>query len=108
MALTPTASADQWFCPNCRRLAAPTPAAAPPTVPAARAAPGHPDRRVQELLAAWVSAQPVPCPKCRTPLRHRGLGRLECPSCGEAVDLGISGGRMTAESPAADPDGTER
>lgn len=105
MALAPTDSGEQWFCPNCRRLAG-----SPPTSPAPDRAPvppktGHSERRVQELLAAWVSAQPVPCPNCRTPLRHRGLGRLECPSCGESVDLGISGGRMTAgASEPGDPD----
>ena len=60
-------------------------------MPAAAPAPkGSPelsleDRRSQELFAAYVSAKPIPCPKCRTPLRHRALSEYVCPACGQTV-----------------------
>jgi predicted RNA-binding Zn-ribbon protein involved in translation (DUF1610 family) len=53
------------------------------------------DRLSQELLAAYVTARPIPCPRCRTPLRHRGVSEYSCPSCGETVRFG-AGGRPTA------------
>ena len=43
------------------------------------------DRRSQELFAAWVTSSPIPCPKCRTPLRHHGVSEYSCPACGLAV-----------------------
>ena len=43
------------------------------------------DRKSQEMFAAWVTNRPIPCPKCRTPLRHRGISVYGCPSCGQQV-----------------------
>ena len=68
--------------------AAETPAtsAAPPLpVPTSTSARNVDDRRSQELFAAYVSAKPIPCPKCKTPLRHRALSEYVCPSCGQTV-----------------------
>jgi hypothetical protein len=55
------------------------------------------DRRLQELFAAYVTSRPVLCPKCKTPLRHRGLGLYGCPGCGQAVQF-TSGGRTAAST----------
>ena len=104
--LQPTGSGSLAVCPQCGRLASarigadaapplpPTPAttgAAPnavapaSAVPAAPVGPGADDRRSQEMFAAWVTARPIPCPKCRTPLRHRGVGEYACWACGHSV-----------------------
>jgi uncharacterized Zn finger protein (UPF0148 family) len=32
-----------------------------------------------------MSAKPIPCPKCRTPLRHRAWSEYVCPACGQSV-----------------------
>ncbi len=99
VALAPSASPSLSVCPRCGRLftprtaptvrearepeprpAAPAPAAGPRPV-----APTTADRRSQELLAAYMTARPIPCPRCRTALRHRGLSEYGCPSCGEVV-----------------------
>jgi uncharacterized Zn finger protein (UPF0148 family) len=108
VALQSTGSAGLVVCPQCGRLssarsggvasassASAVPSAAPPPSPsparsAERTAPGPPatspsDRRSQELFAAWVTNQPIPCPKCRTPLRHRGVSEYSCPACGQMV-----------------------
>jgi len=102
VALQSTGSAGLVVCPQCGRLssarsggaataasvvpAAPATVSAPPvrsTTPAS--ATTVTDRRSQELFAAWVTNQPIPCPKCRTPLRHRGVSEYSCPSCGQSV-----------------------
>jgi predicted RNA-binding Zn-ribbon protein involved in translation (DUF1610 family) len=96
VALMPTGSASLAVCPQCGRLASPrttipeapeTVANAPaPTVAASEPAPSSlSDRRSQELFAAYVTSKPIPCPKCRTPLRHKGLSEYLCPNCGQAV-----------------------
>ncbi len=80
-------------CPKCGRLASgrtTQPEASPPPVPVVSPAPNAvapalEDRRSQEMFAAWLAARPIPCPKCRTPLKHRGVGEYTCPSCGQAV-----------------------
>ncbi len=115
--LQTTGSASLAVCPQCGRLSSVRTAAtasleAPSTgPPAARpAAPAPPvpsstttvgdgsqpvaDRRSQEMFAAWVTAKPIACPKCRTPLRHRGVSEYLCPSCGHQV-------RFTAPESAA-------
>jgi uncharacterized Zn finger protein (UPF0148 family) len=108
VALQSTGSAGLVVCPQCGRLSsarsggiatgapsasatataslpAPSaPAPSPVTRPAAPPA-SLSDRRSQELFAAWVTNQPIPCPKCRTPLRHRGVSEYACPSCGQSV-----------------------
>lgn len=103
VALQSTGSAGLVVCPQCGRLSSarsggiatggsstPAPPSAAPTPvvlsasPPAAATPVS-DRRSQELFAAWVTNQPIPCPKCRTPLRHRGLSEYACPSCGQSV-----------------------
>jgi len=94
--LVASASASLNVCPQCGRLhssraatstpeggSAPSPGNPEPTE--RTSSPTYGDRRSQELLAAYVSAQPIPCPRCQTPLRHRGVSEYGCPSCGETV-----------------------
>jgi uncharacterized Zn finger protein (UPF0148 family) len=99
--LQATGSGNLAVCPQCGRLssvrtspastAAPVATTAPtsapaPTEPRAGAAPlALGDRRSQELFAAWIGSKPIPCPKCRTPLRHRGVSEYACPACGHQV-----------------------
>ncbi|MGA8604765.1 MAG: hypothetical protein WB788_06880 [Thermoplasmata archaeon] len=93
--LQTTGSESLVVCPQCGRLssARDAPAAVPATIPSAPSLPtatkteptSLDDRRSQELFAAYVSAKPIPCPKCRTPLRHRALSEYVCPSCGQSV-----------------------
>jgi len=100
VALLPTGSASLAVCPQCGRLAspravsqeAPEATANVPTqaVPTAAAGNGPApsslsDRRSQELFAAYVTSKSLSCPKCRTPLRHRGLSEYLCPNCGQSV-----------------------
>jgi ribosomal protein L37AE/L43A len=86
--------------------AVPAPRPAPPSsAPAPAAGPTTPDRRSQEMFAAWVTNQPIPCPKCRTPLRHRGVRVYACPACGQQVRFPDSGGGPSREAgtPIAPP-----
>lgn len=100
--LQSTGSGSLAVCPQCGRLSsvrtsapvvlgtsASTAPRAPPPAPVTTvsgdAPPALGDRRSQELFAAWVSAKPIPCPKCRTPLRHRGVSEYACPACGHTV-----------------------
>lgn len=95
VALQSTGTESLAVCPQCGRLSStreghtadPTPAAAPPPLPTTGSAgpASLDDRRSQEMFAAYVSAKPIPCPKCRTPLRHRALSEYVCPSCGQSV-----------------------
>jgi len=106
VALQSTGSTGLVVCPQCGRLSsarsgglatgavfpstsssAPAPARPPEVVRPSSppTATSSPDRRSQELFAAWVTNQPIPCPKCRTPLRHRGVSEYGCPSCGQSV-----------------------
>ncbi len=120
--LVASASASLNVCPQCGRLfssltagasAAPEPVSAPPPetvrtvveappASATRPAPSLSDRRSQELLAAYVTAKPIPCPRCRTPLRHRGVSVYGCPTCGETVRFSANG------SSRAGPTGTAK
>jgi hypothetical protein len=92
--LLSTGSTNLSVCPECGRLSterAPDAAApAPPVVAVAGDGGSRPptaltDRRSQELFAAYVTSRPIPCPKCRTPLRHRGVSEYVCPSCGQLI-----------------------
>lgn len=95
VSLQSTGSESLAVCPQCGRLSSTreerTAEAAPATPLPPVPAPGTTgpanldDRRSQELFAAYVSARPIPCPKCRTPLRHRALSEYVCPSCGQSV-----------------------
>ncbi|MGP8072551.1 MAG: zf-TFIIB domain-containing protein [Thermoplasmata archaeon] len=97
VALQSTGSNGLVVCPECGRLSsARSGAIAAPASPPSSVAPNVPapgptatvsvaDRKSQELFAAWVTNQPIPCPKCRTPLRHRGIRVYGCPSCGQQV-----------------------
>jgi predicted RNA-binding Zn-ribbon protein involved in translation (DUF1610 family) len=109
VALMPTGSASLAVCPQCGRLASPrtavpeTPEPASsvpaPAIVASGAMPSSlSDRRSQELFAAYVTSKPIPCPKCQTPLRHRGLSEYLCPSCGQSVRF-----PKTVEPPAMAP-----
>jgi predicted RNA-binding Zn-ribbon protein involved in translation (DUF1610 family) len=119
VSLQQTGTASLAVCPNCGRLSSirsgtTTPSAAP-TPPPARSPPpptaspttagdaGVPlsDRRSQELFAAWVNAQPIPCPKCRTSLRHRGVSEYACPACGQMVRFPVGATAATAGAAAA-------
>jgi len=96
--LVASASPSLNVCPHCGRLfssrvATSSTESSPPPSPAPEAtarpaSPVYSDRRSQELLAAYVAAQPIPCPRCRTTLRHRGVSEYGCPSCGETVRFG--------------------
>jgi len=94
--LQSTGTESLAVCPQCGRLSsaresrareaiAPEASAPEPSVKAAAPAPPLDDRRSQELFAAYVSAKPIPCPKCRTPLRHRALSEYVCPACGQTI-----------------------
>ena len=85
--LQPTGTGTGYFCPQCGRLtsAGAARAAEPPPPPPLPNGPPTADRRSQELLAAWVTARPIPCPRCRTTLRHRGVAEYVCPACGHQV-----------------------
>jgi len=117
--LIPSGSGSLAVCPQCGRLAssrastgapdAPSPAAAPRPAPAPGAAPSVAltDRRAQEMFAAYVTARPIPCPKCRTPLRHHGVSEYACPSCGQTVrfpkPVAPSGAPPPPTAPTAPP-----
>ncbi len=114
--LIPTGSSSLAVCPQCGRLASPRggvetvgPVAAEPAVqiPAANAAPAAPadlsDRRSQEMFAAYVTSKPIPCPKCRTPLRHRGLSEYACPNCAQVVQFPKIGAPVARSAPSAPP-----
>jgi uncharacterized Zn finger protein (UPF0148 family) len=86
-----TGSGKLAVCPECGRLSSekvpelPSSSAPPAASGMSREGDSLSDRRSQELLAAYVTSRPIPCPKCRTPLRHRGLAEYSCPSCGQSV-----------------------
>jgi predicted RNA-binding Zn-ribbon protein involved in translation (DUF1610 family) len=85
--LVPSGSEGEFACPMCGRRVSGSGdvlSIAPSTSPAA---PAGPDRKLQELLAAWAIGQPVSCPKCRRTLRKDGVGSFHCPACGESVRL---------------------
>jgi predicted RNA-binding Zn-ribbon protein involved in translation (DUF1610 family) len=95
VALLSTGSANLAVCPECGRLSsertveasAPAPGPTPPPAPdgGSRAPTALTDRRSQEMFAAYVGYRPIPCPKCRTPLRHRGVSEYGCPTCGQLI-----------------------
>jgi predicted RNA-binding Zn-ribbon protein involved in translation (DUF1610 family) len=118
VALQSTGSGTLAVCPKCGRLSSVhtgvsgradlVPSAAPAPTPTPTTAGDSPlplsDRRSQEMFAAWVTAQPIPCPKCRTPLRHRGVSEYACPSCGQMVKFPtISSAPTPAATPAVPP-----
>ena len=133
VALVSTGTGSSQYCPECGRLSSggsraslgnpatsvapppapraaatqPTPVAAPPpgSLVTTHAGPTN-DRRAQEMFAAWVTAQPIPCPKCRTPLRHRGVAQYACPACGAQIAFERSGALKPLSTPAmASPSG---
>jgi predicted RNA-binding Zn-ribbon protein involved in translation (DUF1610 family) len=87
--LVAAASGALVVCPHCGRLAhlrnrgvvGGSPNRTPPPLP---------DRRSEEMFAAYVNSGPIPCPKCQTPLRHRGVSEYGCPACGEVVRFGAA------------------
>ena len=118
--LLATATGDAAVCPKCgqmstRRVRPAATVVAPAASEPARAAPSPPapvaengrtvvesgDRRSQELFAAWVTARPIPCPRCRSTLQHRGVGEYGCPSCGHRVAFETSLPAGTGRGPAA-------
>ena len=117
VAYLPTGTGAQLYCPQCGRLAglrSPVSRPADPPESAARsgATPGPvgaptigSDRRSQEMFAAWVTAQPIPCPKCRTPLRHHGVAEYACPACGARVAFERSAHTPPSRSAPSPPSG---
>jgi hypothetical protein len=113
VALIPTGSTSLAVCPQCGRLASPRGGISAETTPvenepAARPAlPAVPadlsDRRSQEMFAAYVTSKPIPCPKCRTPLRHRGLSEYACPNCAQVVQFPKLSSPVPAPAPPAGP-----
>jgi ribosomal protein L37AE/L43A len=110
--LTPSGTPGIWVCSHCGKLTGSPGAsrAAPPVpepLPTAEPSNAGPsplsDRRSQEMLAAWVTSQPIPCPKCRTPLRHRGVGEYACPTCGQHVRFPREGSLTAAVAPPPPP-----
>lgn len=95
VALLPTGSTNLSVCPECGRLSSertsePATPAPPPVAPVSGDGGSRPpiamtDRRSQEMFAAYVTSRPIPCPKCRTPLRHHGVSEYVCPSCGQLI-----------------------
>lgn len=82
--------ATKYVCGSCGHLGS-TPAAKATPAPGVPTGGPIPDRRSQEMFAAYVTSRPIPCPRCRTTLRHRGVGEYGCPGCGEVVSFGKDG-----------------
>lgn len=108
--LQATGSGSLAVCPQCGRLSSTrigttVAPADPKPAPASTAGPGPPpslpDRRSQELFAAWLTARPIPCPKCRTPLKHRAVSEYVCPACGQTVVFPKTGELGRPTPPAA-------
>jgi ribosomal protein L37AE/L43A len=106
--MTPSGTPGLWVCAQCGKLSgSPGSSAGPPSPsPSSVAAPPPPtapsaftDRRSQEMLAAWVTSQPIPCPKCRQPLRHRGVGEYACPACGQQIRFPREGALSSVSPP---------
>ncbi|MGI0052969.1 MAG: hypothetical protein ACRECR_01745 [Thermoplasmata archaeon] len=74
----PTGAAGRFGCPLCGAHLGP--AASAPGAP-----PSRPDRAREELLAAWMLGRPLPCPKCRTPLKRAGPAEFRCTGCSGRV-----------------------
>ena len=124
--LLATGSTNLAVCPECGRLASPRALAADPPENVSAPPPSLPtsssggllvtptlsldDRRSQEMFAAYVTSRPIPCPKCRTPLRHRSVSEYACPSCGQMVRFPGPGGaaaRPPLPTPSAPPSGPQ-
>jgi uncharacterized Zn finger protein (UPF0148 family) len=94
--LVPTGDVDVFACPMCGRRLTGTGSLVSPS-PSRAAMPSGPDTKIQELIAAWATGQPAPCPQCRQPLRHTADGEFRCGSCGARVSYeNPSGSAVTA------------
>jgi predicted RNA-binding Zn-ribbon protein involved in translation (DUF1610 family) len=104
-----TGSMGKFACPQCGWLGSGSTRAVDPGPRASEADPAPDgtvrpaDRRSQELFAAWVTGEPIPCPRCRTTLRHERYAEYRCPGCGHAVHFGRSGGPSAASPAPAAP-----
>jgi uncharacterized Zn finger protein (UPF0148 family) len=121
VALQSTGASGLVVCPQCGRLSsarsggvatatvasppapAPRPVVPPPAAPGPASETAIGDRKSQEMFAAWVTNQPIPCPKCRTPLRHRGVSEYSCPACGQSVSFPKTPQRSAATAPPVAP-----
>jgi hypothetical protein len=102
--LSTTGTPGTFYCTHCGNLE--TKAPPPPAAPAASGSSsgvhregGVDDRQAQEMFAAWVTATPIPCPRCRQPLNHRGVQSYTCPACGERVRFAQTGSVTVADPP---------
>jgi predicted RNA-binding Zn-ribbon protein involved in translation (DUF1610 family) len=82
--LVPTGTADEFACPMCGRRLTGTGTLVSPS-PTRASTPAGPDPKIQQLIAAWATGQPTPCPHCRQPLRHTADGEFRCGSCGARI-----------------------
>jgi len=82
--LVPTGVAEVFACPMCGRRISSAGTLVSPS-PSRTAASVEPDPRIQQLIAAWATGQPAPCPHCRQPLRHTVNGEFRCGSCGAHI-----------------------
>jgi uncharacterized Zn finger protein (UPF0148 family) len=72
----------QYSCPICgRRSGVAAVSTSPPVRPAAMATAAP--HLSEELLAAWMSGTKLPCPSCKSPMRHAGPGEFVCRACGQ-------------------------
>jgi ribosomal protein L37AE/L43A len=95
--LVPTGVTDVFACPMCGRRVTGGGSLVSPS-PSRAVAPTGPDPKIQQLIAAWATGQPTPCPHCRQPLRHTADGEFRCGSCGARISYGSPS--APAESPS--------
>ena len=111
--LESTGTGETSYCPRCGRLdtrsatnersAVGGPGTPPPLPGSGGSSTPRADRRAQEMFAAWVTQSPIPCPKCRSTLKHQSFGHYSCPRCGQTVTFANGGLTSGAEVAAVAP-----
>jgi ribosomal protein L37AE/L43A len=97
----PVGATGSWSCPLCGRQ----PAALQPRFPA-ESGTSPPERRNEELLAAWMIGRPMPCSQCSGVLRRVAVGEFRCPSCGNRVKVPELSPDLSGTRRAGAPQGT--
>ena len=103
--LTAAGTPGTFYCSNCGNLET-HPSPAPRAQRDAPRTGSLDDRKAQELFAAWATSQPIPCPRCRRPLSHRGVQSYACPACGQLIrfaETGVTEGPLEASPVAPRP-----